>query len=411
MKARKLIVVLVAALLGLTAWQATRLGGEFIPRLSEGAVVINTIRIADISIDESVDYNTEIERLLLEAFPDEIRHVWSRIGTAEVATDPMGTELTDIFVSLHPRDEVDREAVARHGIAANQVLRFVESVGGRKVGEVYEGQRHFDLVARLPDGHRQDPTALAATVVPTEDGKRLPLQLLADVETTDGSSTITREWGRRLIRVPCNITGRDVSSFIAEARRRIAQEVDLPEGYIVEWGGQFENLERAQKRLFIVVPATLLLVFVLLFFSLRRMHDVLLIYTWFPFALIGGVFVFWLRDIPFSVSAAVGFIALFGIAVLNGQILIQAIRDFREEGFAVAEAVTEAAKQRLSPVLATALTDAAGFLPMALSAGVGAEVQRPLATVVIGGVLTSTLLTLFVLPALYRILAERQKGI
>jgi len=500
MKARKIIVLLVVALLGLTAWKATHLGGEFIPRLSEGAVAINTIRIAGISIDESVDYNTEIERLLLDAFPDEIRHVWSRIGTAEVATDPMGTELTDIFASLHPRDEwtraesqaelvaamqeeladlpglnmvftqpiemrlnemvsgirtdlgikiygddfdellrvsdavqrvlvdtpgasdvavdqltgqpmlrveVDREAIARHGVAANQVLQFAEAVGGRQVGEIYEGQRHFDLVARLPDTHRQDPAALAATVVPTEDGKRLPLRLLADIETTDGSSTITREWGRRLIRVQCNIAGRDVTSFIAEAKQRIAEEVDLPDGYIVEWGGQFGNLERAQNRLLIVVPATLLLVFVLLFFSLKRMRDVLLIYTGIPFALIGGVFALWLRDIPFSASAAVGFIALFGIAVLNGQILIQAIRDFREDGLAVGVAVTEAAKQRLKPVLATAVTDAAGFLPMALSAGVGAEVQRPLATVVIGGVLTSTLLTLFVLPLLYRMVGER----
>jgi len=501
-RARKLIVVLVVVILGLTAWKATDLGGEFIPRLSEGAITINTIRIAGISIDESVDYNTEIERILLKAFPDEVRHVWSRIGTAEVATDPMGTELTDIFISLNPRDQwtrapdqaglvaamqeeladlpglnmiftqpiemrlnemvsgirtdlgikiygddfdellrlsnaiqlilvdipgasdvavdqltgqpmlqvrVDREAIARHGVPASQVLQYAQAVGGQHVGEVFEGQRHFDLVARLPDSHREDPGALADTIVPTKTGQRLPLSALADIETTEGSSTITREWGRRLIRVQCNIAGRDVTSFIAEAKERIAEEIDLPSGYIVEWGGQFENLERAQNRLLLVVPTTLLLVFLLLYFSMQRIRDVLLIYTGIPFALIGGVFALWIRDIPFSVSAAVGFIALFGIAVLNGQILIQAIRDYRSEGLTVYEAVTEGAKQRLKPVLATAVTDAVGFLPMALSSGVGAEVQRPLATVVIGGVLTSTLLTLFFLPALYRMVAGRDQ--
>lgn len=501
LKIRYLLLVLLALLLGLTAWKATRLGGEFIPRLSEGAITINTIRIAGISIDESTAYNTQIERLLLDKFPDEVRHVWSRIGTAEVATDPMGTELTDIFVSLHSREQwteadsqaelvsamqaeladlpglnmvftqpiemrlnemvsgirtdlgikiygddfeellrisddiqrvlvevpgasdvavdqltgqpmlrvkIDQEAIARHGIPADHVLQLVKAVGGEEVGEVFEGQRHFDLIARLPDSHRSDPGALGQTIVPTHAGQRLPLHRLAEIESTEGSSTINREWGRRLIRVQCNVAGRDVTSFIEEARARIVEEVSLPSGYIVEWGGQFENLERAQNRLLVVVPATLLMVFILLFFSLKQLRDVLLIYTGIPFALIGGVFALWLRDIPFSVSAAVGFIALFGIAVLNGQILIEAIRSYLRDGLAVTEAVTEAARQRLKPVLATAITDAVGFLPMALSTGVGAEVQRPLATVVIGGVITSTLLTLFILPILYVMI--RRKG-
>lgn len=196
---------------------------------------------------------------------------------------------------------------------------------------------------------------------------------------------------------------RDVASFIDEARQRIDAEVPLPEGYVIEWGGQFENLERAQNRLMLVVPATLVLVFLLLYFSMRNLRDVLLIYTGIPFALVGGVFALWFRDIPFSVSAAVGFIALSGIAVLNGQIMVTAIRGFLEDGQQKRDAVMNAAKQRLRPVLATAVTDAVGFLPMALSTGVGAEVQRPLATVVIGGVLTSTVLTLFVLPLLFQI--------
>jgi cobalt-zinc-cadmium resistance protein CzcA len=495
MRARKAVVIIVVALLALTGWQATRLGGEFLPRLGEGAVVINTIRLAGIAIEESTAYNTRIEQLLLDAFPDEIRHVWSRVGTAEVATDPMGTELTDIFVSLNPRatwtragsqgelvaamqeeladlpglnmvftqpiemrmnemvsgirsdlailiygddfgelvrisDEVQRvlltipgasdiaadqltgqptlrvrvdpDALARHGVPARHVLQIVEAVGGHTVGQVIEGQRQFDLVARLPDAHRRDPAVLASTIVPTASGMRLPLRALAAVETTEGVATINREWGRRLIRVQCNVAGRDPASFLDEARRRIAGDVALPDGYVLDWGGQFENLERARNRLAVVAPLTLLLVFLLLYLSVQNLRDVLLIYTGIPFALIGGVFALWARDIPFSVSAAIGFIALSGIAVLNGQILVVAIRGFLQDGHRIGEAVTQAARQRLKPVLATAVTDAFGFLPMALSTGVGAEVQRPLATVVIGGVITSTLLTLLVLPVLYQ---------
>ncbi len=496
MKARWLVFAAVVGLLVLTGWQAGRLGGEFLPRLSEGAVVANTIRLAGISIDQSTDWNTRIERQLLDAFPDEVRHVWSRVGTAEIATDPMGTELTDIFVSLNPRERwtradhqadlvaamqqeladqpglnivfsqpielrmnemisgirsdlgikvigddfdvlveisdqiqrvllqtpgasdiavdqltgqpllqvrVDQEAIARYGVPARHVLEFVEAVGGVKVGEVVEGQRHFDLVVRLPDEYRADAELLADTLVPTESGERLPLRSLAAVSHTEGLATINREWGRRLIRVQCNVAGRDVASFIDEARQRIDAQVVLPEGYVIEWGGQFENLERARGRLMVVVPVTLALVFVLLYFSMRNLRDVLLIYTGIPFALVGGVAALWFRDIPFSVSAAVGFIALSGIAVLNGQIMVTAIRGFLEGRQPMRDAVMNAAKQRLRPVLATAVTDAVGFLPMAVSTGVGAEVQRPLATVVIGGVITSTLLTLFVLPLLFQL--------
>jgi len=496
----KLPVLLgVLVLLGATGWQATRLGGEFIPRLSEGGIVINTIRLAGVSITQSTAWNTRIENLLKNAFPDEVRHVWSRTGTAEVATDPMGTELTDTFVSLKPRDRwtrartqrelvtamqdelsdlpgmnmiytqpiemrlnemisgirsdigikihgdhfdelvrisddiqrvlleipgasdiavdqltgqptlnvrVDRHALARHGVPARHVLEFVEAVGGRSVGEVYEGQRPFDLVVRLPDKHRRSADVLARTMVPTEAGQFLPLQSLATVERAEGLATINREWGRRLIRVQCNVADRDIASFLQEARKRVRNEVALPEGYVISWGGQFENLQRAQNRLKLVVPVTLLLVFLLLFFSMKNLRDVLLIYTGIPFALVGGVFALSLRGISFSVSAAVGFIALSGIAVLNGQILVAAIRSFLDQGQKKTEAVISAARQRLRPVLATAVTDAAGFLPMALSTGVGAEVQRPLATVVIGGVLTSTALTLLVLPLLYTLLGR-----
>lgn len=497
---RWLVLPAVIVLLVFTTITASRLGGEFVPRLSEGALAINTIRLAGISIDESVEYNSRIERILIEKFPDEIRHVWSRIGTAEVATDPMGTELTDIFMSLTPREQwarassqaeltalvqeeladlpglnmvytqpielrlneivsgirsdlgikiigddfdelvrlsddvqralvdiagqsdisadqitgqpmlavrVDQQAIARHGIPARHVLEFVQAVGSIHVGEVFEGQRQFPLVVRLPDRHRKDRQVLADTVIPTETGPALPLRMLADISETEGVATINREWGRRLIRVQCNVVGRDVVSFVNEAKERIADRVNLPEGYVIEWGGQFENLERARLRLIIVVPVTLLLVFMLLFLSLGDLRDVLLIYTGIPFALVGGVFALWWRDMPFSVSAAVGFIALSGIAVLNGQILVSAIRNFRADGMATGDAVRDAAKQRLRPVLATAVTDAVGFIPMAISISIGAEVQRPLATVVIGGVVTSTLLTLFVLPVLYQLFTPK----
>ena len=496
------VVLSVSVLLVVSAgWTASRLGGEFIPRLSEGAIVLNTIRLAGVSLEESVRYNTRIEQLLLENFPDEIRHVWSRIGTAEVATDPMGLELTDVFISLNPREEwtkastqselvaamqqqvddlpglniiatqpiemrlnemisgirsdlgikiygddfdelvrisdevqrilleipgqsdiavdqltgqptlrirVDPEAIARYGVSAREVLDFVEVVGARRVGEVFEGQRKFPLAVRLPDSHRSDVEALSATLIPTESGLRLPLREVAHVSEDEGVSTINREWGRRLIRVQCNVAGRDVSSFVEEAKRAIDERLALPEGYVIDWGGQFENLARAKLRFSIVVPVTLLLVFFLLYFSLKNIREVLLIYTGIPFAAVGGVFALWFRGIPFSVSAAIGFIALGGIAVLNGQILVSAIRSFLSEGQALSKAVTNAARQRLRPVLATAITDAVGFIPMAISTGVGAEVQRPLATIVVAGVLTSTVLTLFVLPILYLLTAKKE---
>jgi len=495
--------VMLAILLSTTAVIATRLGGEFVPKLTEGSIVINTIRLAGVSIDEAAASNSRIEQFLLNEFPDEIRHIWSRIGTAEVATDPMGIELTDIFITFNPRNEWKRAAsqtelvqvmeqvlddvpavnlvftqpiemrinemvsgirsdvgikivgdsldelrrlsdmvqetlltiegasdvageqitgqptleirlkqdqLARHGIPGRDVLEFIEALGSRHVGYIIEGQRRFPLVVRLPDDLRSDVGALADTTIPSHAGPLLTLRSLADVEEIEGPATINREWGRRLIKVQCNVRGRDVASFVEEARSRIDRDIKLPEGYVIEWGGQFEHLQRSRLRFAIVVPVTLALVFFLLYLSLRSMRDVLIIYTAIPFAVIGGVFSLWFRGMPFSVSAAIGFIALSGIAVLNGQVLVSAIRTIRKQGVPLREAVTTAAKQRLRPVLATAITDAVGFFPMAISTGVGAEVQRPLATVVIGGVFTTTLLTLLVLPAIYRWFAERLEG-
>jgi cobalt-zinc-cadmium resistance protein CzcA len=226
----------------------------------------------------------------------------------------------------------------------------------------------------------------------------VPLETVADVVESEGPATIQRDWGRRRTVVQTNVRGRDIGSYVDEVERRIAENVDLPVGYTVEYGGQFENLERANARFRILVPLTLALVFFLLYLSLRRLGDALIVFTGIPLACIGGVLALWMRGMPFSVSAIVGFIALCGIAVLNGQVLITTARRLIDEGAGVAEAARAAGGMRMRPVLATAITDAAGFLPMAISAGVGAEVQRPLATVIIGGVLTSTVLTLFVLP-------------
>ncbi|MCP5007900.1 MAG: efflux RND transporter permease subunit [Planctomycetes bacterium] len=486
-----------------TTFIGTRLGSEFIPKLKEGAITINTIRLAGVSIEEAVVYNSRIEKLLLELFPDEIKHIWSRIGAAEVATDPMGIELTDIFITLNPRDVwkrtrtqvdlikqmeeeledlpginmiftqpiemrlnemvsgirsdvgvkiygdnfeelvrlsnkvqkilkgvkgvsdlageqitgqpnlqviVNRDQIARCGIPASNVLNLVKVIGVHQVGDVFEGQRRFPLVVRLPEKQRTDVNALASTLIPTESGQILPLRNLAEIRETEGYSTINREWGRRLIKVQCNVRDRDIASFVQDAQTRIENELSLPEGYVIEWGGQFEHLERSRIRFMIVVPIALLLIFLMLYFSLKNFVDVLIIYTGIPFAFIGGVFALWGRCMPFSVSAAVGFIALSGIAVLNGQILVSTIRMLRKEGLVLDEAVKGAAKQRLLPVMATAITDAVGFMPMAISTSVGAEVQRPLATVVIGGVTTCTLLTLFVLPALY-ITIGKQKSV
>ncbi|MCX8156647.1 MAG: CusA/CzcA family heavy metal efflux RND transporter [Verrucomicrobiae bacterium] len=490
--------VLAGALMLLAggAWLAARMGGEFLPRLGEGAIVATTVRLAGISVEESVAQNHLIEQRILAEFPDEVARVWTRLGTAEVATDPMGVELADFFLALKPREQwrkartqeelaaqlrallqqvpgmrpalsqpiemrmnemiagargdlalkiygddleelrrlaaavqgvlaripgasevsveqltgqgvlqvhVNSQALARHGVPARHVLNVVEAVGTRRVGEVREGQRRFPLVVRLPDEQRQNPEALANTLIPTAGGAVLPLNQLAQLTESEGPATINREWGRRRITVQCNVQGRDVKSFVAEARASLEAHIQWPAGYALEWGGQFENMERANRKLMFVTPMALALILVLLFFSLKSLRDVLMVATGIPLGAVGGVLALWLRDMPFTVSAGIGFIALSGVAILNGLVLVTFIRQRLAEGVAVADAVREGCLSRLRPVLMTALVAGVGFLPMALNVGVGGEVQRPLATVVIGGIFTNTLLTLVVLPALYSI--------
>jgi cobalt-zinc-cadmium resistance protein CzcA len=487
------VIVAALVLLAATALAASRLGSEFVPRLSEGTIVINTVRLADISLSESVRIGERLERVVLDKFPDEVARAWTRTGTPEVATDPMGVELSDLFLALRPRAQwrrartqaelaqalqrelagipgmrlsftqpiemrvnelvagvrsdvgiklfgddldvlrakareieaavrrlpgaadvtieqvtgqpllelaVDQEAIARHGIAARSVLDVIEAMGVRKAGEIREGQRRFDLAVRLAEEYR-DPDTVGRVLVSGPAGERIPLSRLTTAREVSGPTTIQREWGKRRIVVQANVRGADLGRFVALARAAIDERVRLPPGYYVRFGGQFEHLARARGRLGVVVPLALALVFLLLYLSSRRVADCARIMSGVPFALVGGVFALAARGLPFSVSAAVGFIALFGVAVLNGLVLVSRIRQLAGAGAELAGAVREAARSRLRPVLMTAAVASLGFLPMALATGPGAEVQRPLATVVIGGVLSSTMLTLLVLPVLF----------
>lgn len=302
---------------------------------------------------------------------------------------------------------IDRDKAARYGLNVGDVQdTLAMAVGGRQAGTLFEGDRRFDLVVRLDEGLRTDPQGLSRLLLPLPGGAADGIAFipLADVATLDlelGPNQVSRENGKRLVVVSANVRGRDIGSFVAEAESRIQAEVQVPAGYWTTWGGQFEQLQSAARRLQVVVPVALLLVFTLLFMMFNNVKDGLLVFTGIPFALTGGVLALWLRDIPLSISAGVGFIALSGVAVLNGLVMLAFIRNLREEGRSLMDAVNEGALTRLRPVLMTALVASLGFVPMALATGTGAEVQRPLATVVIGGILSSTALTLLVLPALY----------
>ncbi len=495
------VVALGLGVVGLGVLLASQLGSTFVPRLYEEAIAINTVRLAGVSLDESVRYGSRIETLLLEEFPDEIRDTWSRTGTAQVATDPMGLEVTDVFVTLTPRGgwtragtqaeltaqmealladmpgmrsiftqpiemrvnemtagiradvgvklfgddldvlrekaqeiqgllesipgatsvsaeqvtgqpvleiEVDRDELSRHGIPAQHVLDLVRALGEIHVGEIREGQRRFDLVVRLGDEYRSDPLAVRKLRVPTTSGERTPITHLVSFREVQGPSTITREGQKRRVVVQANVADRDLGGFVSEARARIAEEVDLPTGWFVRFGGQFEHLERASRRLAVVVPLALGAVLLLLYLSTGSVRDALMIATGAPFAAFGGVLALWARDMPFTVSAGVGFVAVVGVSMLNGLVLVSTLRrKIDDEGLELERAVEETRLLRLRAILMTALVAALGFVPMALNTSVGAEVQRPLATVVIGGVLADNVLTLMVLPALYALFGRR----
>ena len=477
---------------------APNLGTEFMPQLSEGSVAINVVRLAGTRLEESMRFNTRMEKTLLDEFPDEVAHVWSRIGSAEIATDPMGLELTDVFITLKPRSQwkkastqgeltslfeqqlrtlpgqrlaytqpiklrmdelgtgnrsdiavklygddletlvakateiervllnvpgsadvgatqltgqpmlqikVKQDEIARYGVPVSAVLDLVEAIGNRKVGDVFQGQLRFPLTVRLPDPYRDDPEKIASLPVMTSRGEQIPLGRLAEVKFTSGPSQIAREWGQRRVTVSANVRGRDIGSFVAEAERAISEQVTMPSArYHVEFGGQFEHMIQARQRLMIVVPVALVLIFSLLYVTYGNVVDTLRVFTGIPFAWTGGIIALWLRDMPFSISAAVGFVALSGVAVLDDMLLVSTIRQLRGRGRDLESAVEEAALTRLRPVLMTTLVAALGFVPMALSTGMGAEVQRPLATVVIGGVISAMVMSLLVLRVLYMVI-------
>jgi len=497
---RAAVLVCAVVVLANGAWFAARLGAEFVPRLSEGALAINTIRLASISLEESVRVGTHIERALIERFPDEIEHVWTRTGSGDVATDPMGVEVSDVFVTLTPRDawtrardqgalvsamqdhlaavpgmrmvfsqpiemrvnevtggvradvgvkvfgddlerlveramdverilksipgavdvaveqvtgaasidvRVDRAAIARHGIDAHDVTQAVRALEGVHAAEIASGELRTDVVVRFDGALRADREALRRVLVRGRSGVVVPLGEVAEIADTSTPAAVQREWGKRRVLVQCNVVDRDLAGFVGELRGRL-DALPLDEGMSVRIAGQFEHLMRATRRLAVIVPLALLLVVLLLFATYRRALDVARVFVGVPFAIVGGVVALTLRDLPFSISAAVGFIALSGVAVLGDMVLVSTLRALLDEGVAFEEAVRRAALRRLRPVLMTALVAGVGFVPMALSQGIGAEVQRPLATVVIGGVISSTFLTLVVLPALLLAFGRRE---
>ncbi|MFM8284560.1 MAG: efflux RND transporter permease subunit [Planctomycetaceae bacterium] len=477
---------------------ASGFGLEFVPKLDEGDIAIQAVRLPSVSLETSLEMTKAMERTLLK-FP-QVESVVSKTGRPEIANDPMGVHQTDILVRLktahgagdhgavEPYDKaklveemqaaletevpsnsygftqpielrvqelvagvrsdvglslygddltmlkaegdkiaralnkvpgaadvqaqqiaglpyvrviVRRDAIARYGINAKAILDAVSVIGGRVVGEVFEGQRRFPMQVRVEPTWREDVERLRQLKIDDPRGRQIPISQLAEIVIEDGPSEISRHAIRRRLLIQCNVRGRDLAGFVGDAQKTVAEQVKLPPGYSLAWGGQFENLQRASRRLMIAVPVALFLIFSLLYVTFSSVSLTMLIYLNVPIAATGGIFALWLRGMPFSISAGVGFIALFGIAVMNGVVLIEHVRHLRHSGRNQKSAVTEGALDRLRPVLMTATCGALGFVPMAVSGSAGAEVQRPLATVVIGGLITCTILTLLVLPAIY----------
>lgn len=500
-----IIVLLATLLVSITVYYGSRLGSEFLPQLDEGDIALHALRVTGTGLEQSVAMQNQLESVIAE-FP-QVKHVYSKIGTPDIATDPMPPSVADTFIILQPVEQWPephlskaeflaelREAVEAvpgnlyeftqpiemrfneliAGVRADVALRIYgddlqtlyqlggqteqmlsgvtgaadvrmeqltglpmlsiepqrdhlallgldiaslqqsiqTAIGGTSAGLIYEGDKRFRIVVRLEDEIRKNPDRLAKLPIALPDSddpdlSYVPLGEIADIKAISGPNQINRESGKRHVIISANVVDRDLGSFIADVQQN-AQQLTLPAGYWLEYGGTFEQLESASKRLMIVVPVTLLLILMLLFSVFNSFKDTLLIFTGVPMALTGGLIALILRDMPLSISAAVGFIALSGIAVLNGVVMLTFIRQLRGQGLALMESVFQGAMQRLRPVLMTALVAGLGFLPMALNTGTGAEVQRPLATVVVGGIISSTLLTLLVLPALY-LLAYRFK--
>ncbi len=495
---RKLVLGFSGLLLISAILVFTKMGGEFVPTLDEGDLVIQPILKSGTSLQKTIETTTKIEKIL-KTFP-EVNQVVSRIGAAEVPTDPMSMEDADVIVKLFPKNQwktadtkdelieimkdslsilpgiefeftqpiemrfnelisgtrsdiavkiygedldllyktavkikskiddipgasdviiekteglpqlnikIQRDKLAKYGISVEEVNHIISiAMGGLPAGEVFEGEKRFDLTAKFDKKKLKDINAVKNIPIITNNGQIIPFKEIAEIELEKGPAKISRDATKRRIAIGINVRGRDLESVVFDIKKKIDTQIKLPPGYVVEYGGQFENLKSAKNRLMIVVPIALLLIFILLYFAFNNVKTSLMIYTAIPLSTIGGVFALWLRGMPFSISAGIGFIALFGIAVLNGIVLIEHYRELKKQGLSINEVIIRGSKERMRPVLLTAMAAMMGFLPMAISQSAGAEVQRPLATVVIGGLFTSTLLTLIALPVLYSLFSK-----
>ncbi|MEH0154434.1 CusA/CzcA family heavy metal efflux RND transporter [Limibacter armeniacum] len=501
----KWVVGIAVLLLGLSVFSFFRMGGEFIPQLDEGDIAFHAILTPGSSLTETIETTTKIEKLVKENFP-EVEKIVSRIGVAEVPTDPMPMDIADVIVIMKPKSEwvsasskdellelmkekleqvpgvnyeftqpiemrfnellegvrediaiklygedinmlaskaeevskiiagtngigdmrveattglpqmtvrYNRHKLAQYGLNVEDLNTVIETAfAGGKAGVIFEGEKRFDLVVRLNERYRQSIDNLKNLYVNRPDGAQIPLKEVADISYQPGPMQISRDNTNRRTYVGINVRGRDIKSLVTEIQQKLDEKLVLPPGYYIRYGGAFENLERASKRLQVVVPIALGLIFILIFFALKSLKQTAMIYIAVPMAAIGGVFSLWLRGMPFSISAGVGFIVLFGVAVLNGLVLISSWNELKEEGVTdLNERIRLGGRRRIRPILLTALTDVLGFLPMAISTSAGAEVQQPLATVVIGGMLSATMLTLFVLPILYQWMESRDTAI
>ena len=496
LKKGKWVLGSAIVLLGLAGFTFSQMGGEFVPQLDEGDIAFHAILKPGSSLTEMIETTTKIETVVKKQFP-EVQKIVSRIGVAEVPTDPMPMDLADIFVILAPKEEwvttdskeklvemmkeeleripgvnyeftqpiemrfnellegvredvaiklygedinmlankaeeiskiiagtkgigdmrveattglpqmtvqYNRHKLAQYGLNVEALNMVIQSAfAGGKAGVIFEGEKRFDLVVRLDEKHRKSIEDLKSLYVNLPNGTQIPLKEVANISYKPGPMQISRDNTNRRTFVGINVRGRDIKSLVEEIQQKLDAQLDLPAGYYIRYGGAFDNLERATKRLQVVVPIALGLIFILIFFALKSFKQSMMIYMAIPLAAIGGIYSLWLRDMPFSISAGVGFIVLFGVAVLNGLVLISGWNELKEEGVTdLNERIRQGARRRIRPILLTALTDVLGFLPMAISTSAGAEVQQPLATVVIGGMISATLLTLFILPILYQ---------
>ncbi|MBL1280526.1 MAG: CusA/CzcA family heavy metal efflux RND transporter [Fluviicola sp.] len=498
---RKVIILTVAfSLLVLSIFTFTKMGGEFVPELDEGDIAMHAILKPGSSLDETEKVCTMIETAILAKFP-EVKDVVSKIGVAEIPTDPMPLDIADMFLIMKPRSEwtsastkdelvekikeelafipavnyefsqpvemrfnelmtgvrqdvavklfgddlkllqkyaqkmekiikkvdgvadtkveaidglpqmtvrFDRGKLAQYGLSVNYLNTIIStSFGGKTAGVIFDGEKKFDMVVRLRKDAKKSIEDLKSVFIALPSGQQIPLKEVADIDYIPGPMQISREGTNRRTYVGVNVRGRDVESVVLEIQEKLEAQIKLPPGYYVKYGGSFENLQKAKERLMVVVPIALILIFVLLYFALKSFSQTIMIYLTIPLSIIGGIFSLWLRDMPFSISAGVGFIVLFGVAVLNGLVLITSMNDLKSEGLSLKERIKRGTKERIRPIFLTASTDILGFLPMAISSSAGAEVQRPLATVVIGGLLTASVLTLIIIPIVYDIIETR----